>query len=236
LENLPAAILTRHHLVSRYQAIRNIHFPEHHHLLQEAIHRYKFEELFIHQIGICKLKLNRQLIEGYRFNKVGEQFNTFYKEHLPFELTDDQKKVLREIRLDTQTGHQMNRLLQGDVGSGKTIVALLSMLLAVDNGFQACLMAPTEILAQQHFVGIKDLLAPMQIEVGYLTGKVKAKERKIQAEKLESGAMKLLIGTHALIEDSVLIWDFASSMSSIALALHNARNFGKKIPYRLIFL
>jgi len=203
-ENLPLPVLQHHRLISRNKAIRNIHFPENNLLLQEAIHRLKFEELFTHQIGICKLKLNRQIIHGYKFLKVGEFFNTFYKEHLPFELTDDQKEVLREIRLDTQTGTQMSRLLQGDVGSGKTIVALLCMLLAIDNNFQACLMAPTEILAQQHLAGIRDLLKDMNINIGYLTGKVKVAERRVLLKKLEEGEIHLLIGTHALIEDPVI--------------------------------
>ncbi len=203
-ENLPLSVIQQHRLLSRYQAVKNIHFPDDNLLLQAAMHRLKFEELFVHQIGICKLKLNRQFIHGYQFPKVGDAFNIFYKQHLPFELTNDQKEVLREIRLDTQTGKQMNRLLQGDVGSGKTIVALLCMLLAIDNNFQACLMAPTEILAQQHFIGITDLLKEMNIEVGFLTGKVKAKERRSLLEKLESGQMKILIGTHALIEDTVI--------------------------------
>ncbi len=204
VENLPSSIVQHHRLLSRYQAIKNIHFPENNLLLQASVHRLKFEELFTHQIGICKLKLNRQFIHGYQFLKVGDAFHTFYTHHLPFELTHDQKEVLREIRLDTQTGKQMNRLLQGDVGSGKTIVALLCMLLAIDNDFQACLMAPTEILAQQHYIGISELLKDMDIEVGFLTGKVKVKERRTLLEKLERGNMKILIGTHALIEDPVI--------------------------------
>jgi len=203
-ENLPKNLIDENNLMPRYQAIRNIHFPDNNLQLQSAIFRLKFEELFIHQIGICKLKLNRQFVHGYRFMKVGDQFNSFYKNHLPFELTEDQKEVLREIRLDTQTGKQMNRLLQGDVGSGKTIVALLCMLLAIDNDFQTCLMAPTEILAQQHYTGITDLLKNMDIGVGFLTGKVKAKDKRNVLAKLESGEIKILIGTHALIEDTVI--------------------------------
>jgi ATP-dependent DNA helicase RecG len=203
-EMLPRNILSRHQLLDRYHAIRSIHFPENNQQLYAAILRLKFEELFIHQIGICKLKLNRQEIPGYRFEKVGDQFNHFYKTYLPFELTDDQKQVLREIRMDTQTGKQMNRLLQGDVGSGKTIVALLCMLLAIDNGFQACLMAPTEILAQQHLRGISDLLQSMPIQVGFLTGKVKTKERKTILQQLEQGELDIVIGTHALIEENVV--------------------------------
>lgn len=203
-EFLPSGIVESNRLLSRYSALKNIHFPENNLNLHAATHRLKFEELFIHQIGICKLKLNRQFIHGYQFMKVGDAFNTFYKSYLPFELTNDQKEVLREIRLDTQTGKQMNRLLQGDVGSGKTIVALLCMLLAIDNSFQACLMAPTEILAQQHFIGIRELLKDMPVEVGFLTGKVKAKDRRSLLQKLENGEMNILIGTHALIEDNVI--------------------------------
>lgn len=203
VDSLPVSVLQAHRLISKYKALNDIHFPTSNENLQEATHRLKFEELFIHQIGICKLKLNHATIKGYVFNKVGENFNAFYSQYLPFELTEDQKNVLREIRLDTQTGKQMNRLLQGDVGSGKTIVALLCMLLALDNNFQACLMAPTEILAQQHFQSICVLLKEMQIPVGFLTGKVKAKERKHLLAGIEEGSIRLLIGTHALIEDKV---------------------------------
>lgn len=204
VDMLPLKIINAFHLCSRYEAIRQIHFPESEQQLQQAIYRLKFEELFLHQINICKLKLNHQYVKGFVFEKVGEVFNTFYKHHLPFELTNDQKKVLKEIRQNTQTGSQMNRLLQGDVGSGKTIVALLCMLLAIDNGFQACLMAPTEILASQHYVSIKALLCEMNIEIGFLSGKTKAKERKIILESLQKGDLKILIGTHALIEDKVI--------------------------------
>lgn len=211
-EMLPSEILQKFNLCDRYFALKNIHFPESDQHLQRAIYRLKFEELFLHQISICKLKLNNKAIKGYYFEKVGEYFNTFYKEHIPFELTQDQKKVLKEIRQDTQTGRQMNRLLQGDVGSGKTIVALLSMLLALDNGFQACLMAPTEILAAQHFAGISELLMPMKINIGFLTGKTKAKERKILLNGLLTGEIKILIGTHALIEDKVIFKNLGLSI------------------------
>lgn len=204
VEMLPDDILQKFNLCDRFFALKNIHFPESEESLQRAIYRLKFEELFLHQIGICKLKLNHKKVRGFVFEKVGDLFNTFYSQHLPFELTGDQKKVLKEIRHNTQTGIHMNRLLQGDVGSGKTIVALLCMLLAIDNGFQACLMAPTEILASQHDVNIRELLAEMDIEVGFLSGKTKAKERKIILQKLQSGEMKIIIGTHALIEDKVL--------------------------------
>ncbi len=204
VEILPDEIIRKFNLCDRYFALKNIHFPEHDTHLQRAIYRLKFEELFLHQIGICKLKLNNKEIKGYYFEKVGDLFNTFYKEHIPFELTSDQKKVLKEIRQDTQTGRQMNRLLQGDVGSGKTIVSLLCMLLAIDNEFQSCLMAPTEILATQHFLSISELLKDMPVEIGFLSGKTKAKERKIILSRLQSGEIKILIGTHALIEDKVI--------------------------------
>ena len=204
IENLPSDIITQHQLMPRYEAFVQIHFPSDQILLQKAVHRLKFEELFVHQIGICKLKLNQKFIHGYRFTKVGDIFNQFYSTYLPFELTDDQKTVLREIRQDTQTGAQMNRLLQGDVGSGKTIVALLCMLLAIDNGFQACMMAPTEILAQQHYVGIKELLKDMPIHIEYLTGNIKGKARKEVLKQLANGDIQILIGTHALIEDPVV--------------------------------
>ncbi len=203
-EILPTAIVHSQRLISRYQALKQIHFPADPLSLQSAIYRLKFEELFIQQISICKLKLNHHKEAGFRFLKVGEAFTDFYNHHLPFALTDDQKKVLREIRLDTQTGHQMNRLLQGDVGSGKTIVALLCMLLAIDNGFQACLMAPTEILAQQHLAGIRDLLREMPLQVSFLSGKTKAKEKRNTLAQLASGEIHILIGTHALIEDTVV--------------------------------
>jgi ATP-dependent DNA helicase RecG len=180
--------------------------------MQQALYRLKFEELFMHQIGICKLKLNHQKSRGFYFEKVGDYFNQFYKNHLPFELTDDQKNVIREIRLDTQSGHQMNRLLQGDVGSGKTIVALLCMLLAIDNGFQACLMAPTEILAQQHLIGIQELLQEMPVRVGFLSGSVKGKDRKIILQQLEAGEIQILIGTHALIESTVVFKNIGLSI------------------------
>jgi ATP-dependent DNA helicase RecG len=204
IENLPSDIITQHQLIPRYEAFVQIHFPSDQILLQKAVHRLKFEELFVHQIGICKLKLNQKFIHGYRFTKVGDIFNQFYSTYLPFELTDDQKTVLKEIRQDTQTGAQMNRLLQGDVGSGKTIVALLCMLLAIDNGFQACMMAPTEILAQQHYVGIKELLKDMPIHIEYLTGNIKGKARKEVLKQLANGDIQILIGTHALIEDPVV--------------------------------
>ena len=202
-EILPKPILAQYHLMLRHDAYKQLHFPVNLELLEAARFRMKFEELLILQIGICKLKLQHQAQPGFIFSQVGDYFNLFYKNYLPFELTDDQKTVLREIRQNTQTGFQMNRLLQGDVGSGKTIVALLCMLLALDNNFQACLMAPTEILAQQHYAGISDLLKDMPIRVAYLSGTVKGKVRKKILEDLQEGHIHILIGTHALIEDPV---------------------------------
>ena len=202
-EILPEPVLSQFRLMSRFDALRQLHFPANLEQLEAARLRMKFEELLVLQIGICKLKLQHQAQPGFLFPHVGESFNTFFKEHLPFELTDDQKTVLREIRQNTQNGFQMNRLLQGDVGSGKTIVALLCMLLAIDNGFQACLMAPTEILAQQHYAGISDLLKQMPLRVAYLSGTVKGKVRKEILQQLHVGEIDILIGTHALIEDPV---------------------------------
>lgn len=211
-EIIPEEILKRNQFTGRFKALKAIHFPQDYQELEQAQLRLKFEELFIHQIGICKLKLNHHRTTGFVFSKVGDHFNHFYKNLLPFELTEDQKQVLREIRLDTQTGHQMNRLLQGDVGSGKTIVALLCMLLTLDNGFQACLMAPTEILAQQHYESIVSLLASTTIRVGYLSGKTKAKDKKQILSLLATGNLDIVIGTHALIEDTVVFKNLGLSI------------------------
>lgn len=200
---LPHSVIKQQQLMLRHEAFKQLHFPDNLLQLEAARFRMKFEELLILQIGICKLKLQHQAQPGFIFSHVGDNFNLFYKNYLPFELTDDQKSVLREIRQNTQTGYQMNRLLQGDVGSGKTIVALLCMLLALDNGFQACLMAPTEILAQQHYAGITDLLKDMPVQVAYLSGTVKGKLRKKILSDLQEGRIHILIGTHALIEDPV---------------------------------
>lgn len=203
-ENLPLYILNKFKLMGRAGAYRNIHFPEDTAALAEARHRLKFEELFLLQLKLLKNKLLRtQKFKGNVFDKVGHYFNEFYHHKLPFELTPAQKKVLKEIRQDTQRGVQMNRLLQGDVGSGKTVVALMSMLLAIDNGFQTCIMAPTEILANQHYQTIKELVGDDFIEVGLLTGSTPQKIRKVLHAKLENGDLKILIGTHALIEDKV---------------------------------
>ncbi|MGF7079128.1 ATP-dependent DNA helicase RecG [Mucilaginibacter sp. UYCu711] len=203
-ENLPLYIINKFKLMGRADAYRNIHFPEDANKLAEARHRLKFEELFFLQLKLLKNKLLRvQKFKGNIFDKVGPYFNEFYHNKLPFELTNSQKKVLREIRLDTQRGVQMNRLLQGDVGSGKTVVALMSMLIAIDNGFQTCIMAPTEILANQHYQTIKSLVGDDFVEVALLTGSTKPKDRKVLHQKLENGQLKILIGTHALIEDKV---------------------------------
>jgi len=202
---LPKEILHRFKLLSRHEAILNIHFPKNESLLHEATRRLKFEELFLIQLQMLKVKSNRcEISKGFIFEKIDNQFDKFYHHQLKFELTGAQKRVLKEIRKDALTGRQMNRLLQGDVGSGKTVVALLTMLMGIDNGFQACLMAPTEILANQHYESIVDALRGMKIEVALLTGNIKGKARKFILENLVEGKIDILIGTHALIEDSVL--------------------------------
>ena len=203
-ECLPTNIIKKYNFISRYKTYQYLHFPPNPSLYQAAVERMKFEEFFIAQLRLGMLRSSRhRYSRGVIFTQVGEAFNTFFREHLPFELTNAQKRVLKEIRQDTATGKQMNRLLQGDVGSGKTIVALMSMLIAVDNGYQSCLMAPTEILARQHAEQFSRLLAPMGIEVGLLTGSTKAAERKQILSAIESGEMKIIVGTHALIEDAV---------------------------------
>ena len=203
-ENLPLYILNQFKLLGRAEAYRNMHFPADAVLLSEAQHRLKFEELFLIQLKLLKNKLLRvQKFKGHIFQNVGDYFNAFYNERLPFELTNSQKKVLKEIRQDTQRGVQMNRLLQGDVGSGKTVVALMSILIAIDNGFQACIMAPTEILANQHYQTIKSLVGDGFIDVALLTGSTPKKNRRVLHERLENGQLQILIGTHALIEDKV---------------------------------
>ncbi|WP_395808467.1 ATP-dependent DNA helicase RecG [Daejeonella sp.] len=203
-ETLPVYIMQKHELISRQKALYTIHFPEHVQALREAQKRLKFEELFFIQLKLLRTKVLRsQKFKGSVFNNVGDNFNTFYSEKLPFELTVAQKRVIKEIRQDTQRGVQMNRLLQGDVGSGKTVVALMIMLLAIDNGFQACIMAPTEILAQQHYFSIKSLLGDGFISVELLTGSTPKKARRGLHERLESGQLNILVGTHALIEDAV---------------------------------
>ena len=202
-EVLPPQIIQQYNLISRFAAIRWIHFPDNEEHEQLARHRMKWEELFISQLMIARLRLAHTAQQGWKFEKVGDHFNDFFRLHLPFELTGAQKRVLKEIRQDTARGKQMNRLLQGDVGSGKTIVAVMSMLLALDNGFQACIMAPTEILAQQHYISISELLADMGVKVRLLTGNVKGKVRKEILAELANGSTPIVVGTHALIEDSV---------------------------------
>ncbi|KYP16239.1 MAG: ATP-dependent DNA helicase RecG [Flavihumibacter sp. CACIAM 22H1] len=203
-ENLPPAILQAYRFPSRFEAYRQIHFPQSEAAYQKALARLKFEELFIAQLRLALIKLERhRYSRGVVFKQVGEQFNTFYHTYLPFELTGAQKRVLKEIRQDMGQGRQMNRLLQGDVGSGKTMVALLSMLLAVDNGFQASLMAPTEILAAQHYEGIAQLLKDMPVKTALLTGSTKAAARRKILKELADGELDLLIGTHAVLEDPV---------------------------------
>lgn len=203
-ENIPEDVCFQFNLLNRQLAYLNIHFPTNVQQLQQAENRIKFEELFFIQFRLLKNKLLRtQKFKGNIFGSVGEHFNNFYQNKLPFNLTNAQKRVLREIRADTNSGVQMNRLLQGDVGSGKTVVALMSMLLAIDNGFQTCMMAPTEILARQHYYAVKQLLAEDFLEPALLTGSTSRKDRKTIHENLESGELKILIGTHALIEDKV---------------------------------
>ena len=203
-ETLPDFIVNRLHLVSRDAALRMIHYPHSHQEMQKAQVRLKFEELFYVQLNILRYASDqRRKYRGYIFNRIGDIFNGFYAHHLPFELTGAQKRVMHEIRADMCSGRQMNRLLQGDVGSGKTLVALMTMLIALDNGYQACLMAPTEILAEQHLQTICDFLQGMDIRVELLTGIVKGKKRKEILDGLATGDIQILIGTHAVIEDPV---------------------------------
>lgn len=203
-EILPDDILCQLNLISRFHAFRQIHFPQNNEAYEAAVRRLKFEELFISQLRMQMIRSRRhRFSKGVVFDTVGDLFNTFYKEHLPFELTGAQKRVIKEIRNDTARGKQMNRLLQGDVGSGKTIVAVLLMLLAADNGFQSCLMAPTEILSRQHFETISALLEKMKLPVRLLTGSTKTAERKRILNELAEGEIKILVGTHAVIEDVV---------------------------------
>ena len=203
-ETLPDFIVNRLHLVSRDAALRMIHYPHSHQEMQKAQVRLKFEELFYVQLNILRYASDqRRKYRGYIFNRIGDIFNGFYAHHLPFELTGAQKRVMHEIRADMCSGRQMNRLLQGDVGSGKTLVALMTMLIALDNGYQACLMAPTEILAEQHLQTIRDFLQGMDIRVELLTGIVKGKKRKEILDGLATGDIQILIGTHAVIEAPV---------------------------------
>jgi ATP-dependent DNA helicase RecG len=203
-ENLPDWMIQEHHLISREAALFAIHLPDSEQIASKARFRLKFEELFFLQLEMLLRKENTgKKLRGYVFNEVGNHFTDFYENHLPFPLTNAQKRVIKEIRKDFLTGKHMNRLLQGDVGSGKTLVALLTMLIGIGNGFQAAIMAPTEILANQHFIAIKDFLSKMDIKVGLLTGSTKKKERVIIHEQLMNGEMDILVGTHALLEDVV---------------------------------
>ena len=203
-ENLSSSILNEFNLINRYKAIINIHLPESQELLTESIRRLKFEELFFNQLGFQLTKNDRtKKLNGFKFEKVGNNLNEFYKNTLPFELTGDQKKVIKEIRNDFRNGKQMNRLLQGDVGSGKTIVSLMIMLIAIDNSFQSCILAPTEILANQHFKSLSELLIDYDVKVDLLTGSSKARERNLIHSDLLSGKTNILVGTHAILEDVV---------------------------------
>ncbi len=203
-ENLPDFLLKEKQLPSRYEAYRGVHFPVHQNQFEDCLQRLKFEELFFAQMRLALIRSKRhRYSKGVVFGQVGDLFHSFYDHHLPFPLTGAQKRVIKEIRQDTARGVQMNRLLQGDVGSGKTIVALLAMLIAADNGYQSCLMAPTEILAQQHYVNISRLLEQMKVEVRLLTGSTKKSVRKQLLQELSEGKVHILVGTHALIEEPV---------------------------------
>ena len=207
-ETLSPLLIEQHHLMPLNDALYNIHFPQNPDLLRRAQYRLKFEELFYVQLNILRYTLERRnKFRGLIFGKVGEIFNTFYAQNLPFQLTGAQKRVIKEMRRDMKSGRQMNRLLQGDVGSGKTLVALMTMLIALDNGYQACMMAPTEILANQHYETITRFLAGMPVRVELLTGNVKGKRRETILQDLGAGEVQILIGTHAVIEDTV---NFAS--------------------------
>ncbi len=204
-EFIPLEIINKYELISRFQAFQSIHFPSTLKAYRQALFRLKFEELFLNQVRTGMIKTQRQKqSRGVIFSQVGPIFNDFYSKVLPFELTGAQKRVLKEIRQDTATGHQMNRLLQGDVGSGKTMVALLTILLAVDNGFQSCLVAPTEILSNQHAANFSEMLEGLPVTIKMLTGSVKSASRRKILEELANGSLQILIGTHAVLEDPVL--------------------------------
>lgn len=204
-ETLPHNLLNRLCMVSLDEALRAAHYPSTAQELTQANYRLKFEELFYVQLSVLRYaRLRQGTIRGHVFSKVGDYFNNFYTQHLPFQLTEAQKRVIREMRIDMGSGKQMNRLVQGDVGSGKTMVALMTMLIALDNGYQACIMAPTEILAEQHYATFKKMLTGMNVRVELLTGMVKGKRRKTVMEGLQNGEVQILVGTHAIIEDNVL--------------------------------
>jgi len=203
-ETLPDHLVQQYKMVARWEALNKIHFPETQTDLDQATRRLKFEELFFLQLRLLQIRNRRKgSVRGFIFEKVGDYFNAFYKKKLSFELTTAQKRVLKEIRADVASGKHMNRLLQGDVGSGKTVVALMTMIMALDNGFQACMMAPTEILARQHYAGISDLLGDLGIRTGFLSGTVKGKKREALLKELAAGDVHIVIGTHALIEEWV---------------------------------
>ena len=204
-ENLPLWLINKYKLLSRRDAIKNMHLPANMQMLDKAIARLKFEELFFVQLKIQQRRFKRKEKDnGFVFEKVGDLFNAFYNKYLPFELTNAQKRVIKEIRKDLKSGRQMNRLLQGDVGSGKTLVALMSMLLALDNGFQAALMAPTEVLAQQHYYSLKEMVGDLPVKISLLTGSTTAKNKREIKKQLSDGEIDIIIGTHALIEDDVV--------------------------------
>lgn len=203
-ETLPSYLLNKLSLPNLDTCIRNLHFPKDKVLLEKCQFRMKFEELFYIQLQLLRRNSLLSKKSGFTFNTIGHYFNTFYKDYIPFELTGAQKRVIKEIREDVRSGHQMNRLLQGDVGSGKTLVALMCTLMALDNNFQACLMAPTEILATQHYSSISKMLQPLSVQVRLLTGSTKTAERREIHENLRNGTLQLLIGTHALLEDNVI--------------------------------
>ena len=227
-ENLPAAIIHKYQFMDRKTAFRAIHFPKNIQELTAAQQRLKYEELFFIQLKLLRYKMKRtQLVNGIQFEQIGPLFNSFYQHNLPFDLTNAQKRVLKEIRSDMKRGIQMNRLLQGDVGSGKTVVALMCMLMAIDNGYQACMMAPTEILAQQHLQTVKELLKDLPVKVELLSGSTGTKARRQIDADLQSGALHILIGTHALIEDKV-------QFQNLGLAIVDEQHrFGVEQRYRL---
>ena len=212
-ENLPQSLIDQEKIMPRFRAYTSIHLPKNKEEYEQSVYRLKFEEFFIAQVRLGLLRLSRhKTSRGVLFEKVGDFFNNFYSKYLPFELTGAQKRVLKEIRTDTGRGRQMNRLLQGDVGSGKTIVALLTMLLAADNAYQSCLMAPTEILARQHFISISQLLKDMPVHIRILTGSTKTAERREILRLLADGTLHMIIGTHALIEDPVIFQNLGLSI------------------------
>jgi len=234
-EVLPNYLIQQLRLVSRYQAFLWIHFPNNENQLKSAQNRLKFEELFFLQLRLLQLKRNRKdSIKGYVFEKVGDYFNDFFSTKLPFSLTNAQKRVVKEIRRDLAVGVQMNRLLQGDVGSGKTIVALMVMLIALDNGFQSCLMAPTEILAHQHYLSIKAYVENMSVNVAFLAGSIKGSKRETLLEQLKSGEIHILIGTHALLEDPVTYHNLGLAITDEQHRFgveQRAKLWSKSLPY-----